>query len=41
MAKCNNPDCKCENCRCGENCKCGTECGCGINSGCGGKKNEK
>lgn len=41
MAKCNNPDCKCENCQCGENCKCGTECGCGTNSGCGGKKNEK
>ena len=25
MTKCNNPNCKCEDCQCGDNCKCGTE----------------
>ena len=29
---CNNPDCHCENCQCGDNCQCGKngkECCCG------------
>ena len=30
MRNCNNPDCKCENCQCGDNCQCGKdgECKC-------------
>lgn len=28
MAKCNNPNCKCEDCQCGDDCKCGTEESC-------------
>lgn len=27
MGKCNNPDCQCEDCQCGDNCQCGKECG--------------
>ncbi len=25
MRNCNNPDCKCENCQCGDNCQCGKD----------------
>ena len=28
MAKCNNPNCKCEDCQCGDDCKCGSEESC-------------
>ena len=35
MSKCNNPNCKCENCQCGDNCQCGKECRCGENCTCG------
>ena len=38
MSKCNNPNCKCEDCQCGENCQCGKdgkECHCGEHCTCG------
>jgi hypothetical protein len=34
MVKCSNPNCKCEDCQCGDNCKCGSECSTGK-CGCG------
>ena len=37
MAKCSNPNCKCEDCQCGDNCQCGKDgkkCLCGNNCRC-------
>lgn len=37
MAKCSNPNCKCDDCQCGDNCQCGKdgkECHCGDNCQC-------
>ena len=37
MAKCSNPNCKCENCQCGDDCQCGkvgNECHCTENCTC-------
>ena len=43
MVKCSNPNCKCENCQCGDNCQCGQDgrechcekcCTCGDNCQC-------
>lgn len=33
MSKCTNPDCKCEDCRCGDDCQCGRN----GNDCCGGQ----
>jgi len=38
MVKCSNPNCKCENCQCGDNCQCGQdgrECHCEKSCTCG------
>ncbi len=38
MGKCNNPNCQCEDCQCGDNCQCGKDCSEGTgNCGNNGK----
>lgn len=41
MAKCKNPNCKCEDCQCGDDCRCGEDgqCHCGDKCHCGDMPN--
>lgn len=42
MGKCNNPNCQCEDCQCGDNCQCGKDCGEKDSGHCGcGKRQIK
>lgn len=41
MGKCNNPNCQCEDCQCGDNCQCGKDCGEKDSGHCGAAKTNK